>query len=770
MKKNNRHFFLSVLTLALLTGGVATSLVACGGDDLTIDTYYAVTYTADSHSRIVSVDTTALPETILEGETLSFKVEVDSGYAILTVKNGNSKLTADAGGVYKVEHVASDVAINVVTSQLEIASLSYTGELANPVQYDGATLDVSGLTFVGTYSDSTIVEISVDQLNLPTIYVGSDVYVTLVSDDDISVKIEGLTVEYTISYDLGSTLSWAEGYTAKTSYLNEAFTLPTVDDLSVIYGKGEKAFEGWYFDSSYTEEATIDESTTGNRTLYAKVAHFSSLTPTIIAVEGSAELQVSGVVEAAAASENVKLVVSSDDGYEKDVVATIDPETYAFTASYDLAELQVEGKRYNLQLYYSDSEYIDLSKDDANMGTSIVVEKTVDGQDYNYTYSFKEYDGSLKVVFDISSVINPWDYITIMTSLVDDESGIKLIATGSITEEGLQYGYKDYLQLSIYGYDDATKESETFAVDPLYDGNDFTFTFDLTLLQYKGVWYDLTLRVADKEYLTLSPSQASDYNEILYTAGNTYKYESWDNILKINVLDHVDAIYNITSTSFVSDETGYYLTSTGTFSGCTVDDIYIKFNDDGTPIHPTDNGDGSFAFTVDLSTLATGDNYVKIAAQSTEPTKDDYGEFPFDSFVGATRAIALDNSAVVYLKRWDNFGSGLIIVKDDSVVSSAYVSLIADEEGKPTLISSDLSYTFDVQYSVDWATITSSDGKIDLSSVSGLTSGTTFYLHDSAGANLATKNFDKLASVTYAGLTYSTLISRQDVQIAVTNA
>jgi hypothetical protein len=627
-EKNNRHFFLSVLTLALLTGGVATSLVACGGaSEVPIDTYYAVTYSADSHSRIVSVDGSALPETILKGADFSFKVEVDAGYAVLTVKNGNSKLTAGDDGVYKVENVVSDVAINVVTSQLEIESLSYTGELTNPIQYDGATLDVTGLTFLGTYSDSTSVDISVDQLTLPTIYVGSEVYVTLTSDENVSVKIEGLTVEYTINYDLGSTLSWAEGYTAKTSYLNEAVTLPTVDDLSVIYGKGEKAFEGWYFDSSYTEEASFDETTFGNKTLYAKVAHFSTLNPTIVAIEGSAELQVSGVVEAAKASENVKLVVSSDDGYQKDVVATIDPDTYAFTADFDLAELQAEGKWYNLQLYYSDSEYIDLSKDDANMDTEVVVEKTVDERNYNYTYSFKEYNGALKVSFDIASVIDPWDYITLTTSLVDDDNGTNLIVEGSIAEDGLQYGYKDHLQLSIYGYDDATKESETFAVDPLYDGDDFTFTFDLTLLQYKGVRYDLNLKVAADQYVTLTPSQASDYSETLYTAGNTYKYESWENILKINVLDHVDAIYNITSSSFLSDETGYYLTSTGTFAGCTVDDIYIKFNDDGTPIHPTDNGDGTFTFTADLSVLATGDNYVKIAAKLSEPTNADYGDF-----------------------------------------------------------------------------------------------------------------------------------------------
>jgi hypothetical protein len=388
---------------------------------------YVLTFTPDSHSHFAAVSG-SLPTTVGSGGSVSFKVTFDEGYGLTSVSVGTAKLTA-VDGVYTVSDIVSDVTIYAYSHLLAVSSLSYEGTPTAAVQYDGEILNTSGLTFTATYDDESQAVIAAAELILPTLAVGADI---VVSCGDADVTITGITIEYKLVFSLSGVATFKASAFVPGGYLSDGVTLPTAEDLAIDYGEGTDAFQGWYFDAACTEDAVFTTETSGNKTLYAKWDNFGDLSVSIgLAESGAPTLTVTGTVLAVASSAAVSLWVGTDEA------TTEIGEDYALASTYDLTRLAEKGKWYDLHLYYSSSNYIDLVSDEADLTTEVAFNGVV--------YLFQVWSGTLKVEYEDAPSIN---YVVSSVSFALDGTTAYLVIDG--TYSGTNVTASD-LSLSLDG-------------------------------------------------------------------------------------------------------------------------------------------------------------------------------------------------------------------------------------------------------------------------------------------------------------------------------
>lgn len=126
-----------------ITGGVET---------------HNVTFNTDEHATVslAAEETATLTDgvaTVNEGDDLRFTVAADEDYTVDSVMAGETKLEADAEGIYTLPAVGADTTVTITTKEVEKASytVTFTGDNAT-VSVDGAETTSTTVTEGGSVS------------------------------------------------------------------------------------------------------------------------------------------------------------------------------------------------------------------------------------------------------------------------------------------------------------------------------------------------------------------------------------------------------------------------------------------------------------------------------------------------------------------------------------------------------------------------------------------------------------------------------------------
>lgn len=106
--------FLSVVTISALVALGTFAVTSCQPETHVETTKYKVTYSTGGGYNLTGLKT----EGYAEGETVTFKVEPDSGKRVTEVKAGSETLTANASGEYSFTMGTSDVTITVTVEDI----------------------------------------------------------------------------------------------------------------------------------------------------------------------------------------------------------------------------------------------------------------------------------------------------------------------------------------------------------------------------------------------------------------------------------------------------------------------------------------------------------------------------------------------------------------------------------------------------------------------------------------------------------------------------
>ena len=106
--------FLSVVTISALVALGTFAVTSCQPETTVETTKYKVTYSTGGGYNLTGLKT----EGYAEGETVTFKVEPDSGKRVTEVKAGSETLTANASGEYSFTMGKSDVTITVTVEDI----------------------------------------------------------------------------------------------------------------------------------------------------------------------------------------------------------------------------------------------------------------------------------------------------------------------------------------------------------------------------------------------------------------------------------------------------------------------------------------------------------------------------------------------------------------------------------------------------------------------------------------------------------------------------
>ena len=106
--------FLSVVTISALVALGTFAVTSCQPETPVETTKYKVTYSTGGGYNLTGLKT----EGYAEGETVTFKVEPDSGKRVIEVKAGSETLTANASGEYSFTMGTSDVTITVTVEDI----------------------------------------------------------------------------------------------------------------------------------------------------------------------------------------------------------------------------------------------------------------------------------------------------------------------------------------------------------------------------------------------------------------------------------------------------------------------------------------------------------------------------------------------------------------------------------------------------------------------------------------------------------------------------
>ena len=510
---------------------------------------YTVTWQSGSSYSFTTDQGEALPSSqeVDGGSTLKFKVVVpDETMGVTKVVAGDDTLTADANGVYSVT-VNSDISVAALVERLALVSIAVTTAPSRVEYIAGETLDTAGMVVTATYNNnatSVLTQYEVRYTTGTALAVG-DTKVTIVSGT-VSCELTGLSVREAQPFvNLSVTLSAVEGKPVLTVagtlgdatsatlaikncgkhnavYEGKNFTI-TVDLATVIAGATAGDWldlqlfhsETDYIDLQKAQATNYDEVVEYNdrkyyfadwdndlKIVWADAKPFTNVTATLESVGGVPTLTVKGTLgTATSATLEIKNCGKHNATYNgKD-----------FTISVDLATVMASAKSgdwLDLKLYYGESSYLDLYKEQATNYDGKVV-----GNGRKYFFASwgetEESPQALKIVWADASLYESVDVTLEMVG------GVPTLTIKGVLESATMAT----LEIKNCGKHTAT-----------YNGNEFTISVDLATVMAEadaGDWLDLKLYHSESAYIDLEDIHATNYESSIEHNGRRYFFRSW---------------------------------------------------------------------------------------------------------------------------------------------------------------------------------------------------------------------------------------------------
>lgn len=314
----------------------------------------------------------------------------------------------------------------------------------------------------------------------------------------------------------------------------------------------------------------------------------------LVDVAGAATLRVSGTYSGTTGSD---LFLRIRTGAQ-----TVDVGNSSTTAGqsffeYDLAPLTQAGTWYDLVAGVTSSgQLVDLRDSIADLSQNLQVGARI--------YSFHEYNHDLKVAFDVvtsSFEINSAEILNV--------SGVPTLHVEGATT-GLANG-DVFLRIRSGGetFDLANTASTAGAAE---------FDFDLSTLTQAGVWYDILAGVTPSGTLTDVSDSIASMVQTVDLDGRHYAFHEYNHLLKVSY-DDVNTGVTVTSTDFTVIDGHPVLHITGTVSGTTPDDAFVRLESAGQSVTLPNSATapGSALFTYDLSGITDLDSAYSISSGIT---------------------------------------------------------------------------------------------------------------------------------------------------------
>ena len=278
--KKGRKLIVTALSMVALFGIGVGALVGCGGNgdggkSQQVEGTYSVEWTVPEHARVTVEGASELPTSVPEDSAISFTVEVDSGYAVDSVKANNKKIslknekytvgiTKDTTIVIEVSEAVSDLTVSTKPTKLTYIA--------------GDELDVTGMVVevtLGTGGKKTLTLGGDDGYTVfPTVFEGGEtsfevtykkqtIKVDLDSVVEYLVKIDAnggrYTADYLASLEAKNLHNYKQenGVITFTYYNNMSSSVPMPKASDVT--NGDSILTGWSY-----EEASISNNTAAN--------------------------------------------------------------------------------------------------------------------------------------------------------------------------------------------------------------------------------------------------------------------------------------------------------------------------------------------------------------------------------------------------------------------------------------------------------------------------------------------------------------------------
>lgn len=208
-----------------------------------------------------------------------------------------------------------------------------------------------------------------------------------------------------------------------------------------------------------------------------------------------------------------RLALRQDGGQIIYAPNTGDAENLVFDL--DLSPMQAEGTWYDI--------YIEIEETHAiyDLRAGLCDDSSVQWE--ANTYSFKQYDGALKVTFAVDRL----GKTEASLELIDGKPMLVVITklAGDQTFEGVSSCME--IRYSINGVKTVLQRVENSSDKP----NELKFCFDMSQMTQAGNWHDIVVVIGDTE--TEVTSGAVDTSQTLSHGGRTYCFKVWNDLLKI---------------------------------------------------------------------------------------------------------------------------------------------------------------------------------------------------------------------------------------------
>lgn len=469
MKKNLQKLF-TLLSIATLAPVVVTT-VSCGKKEVEKQER-TITWQKDDSVTIVVDGYDSLPSKLKDGTEITFTVTVSSGYKLDRVRV-NSKRISPTDGKYKVT-IKSDTTIAVSAIE-EVESLTIVTQPTKLKYYAGDEIDVTGLTVKAKYKTGREVTLEKGaggyETNILTFQGGETSYDVIYGELKQTIQLSEVT-RYKVSFNPngGQIL---DSYLAK--YVSHVKSDSNPSGTIYDYNKDENGIITFAYFTDLAidiELPTADEITkTGykfiswkngekitkntNKTLDIK-ADWQKIIIQVTNLELKIENNKPLMIMTGVGGVDDKVTLFLYEGNDKvqlvgDSYDVKDGES--FNAKFDLTKLKdartdddktFEGKWMDIRFLVGDPtdvencEMMEVFKDDLpNLNIDDKIK--LDG----FVYSFAEYNGALKVLFNKSEYSFSVSFNKNETTNVES-----LTLSGSINQQAM---YNKVLGISFYG-------------------------------------------------------------------------------------------------------------------------------------------------------------------------------------------------------------------------------------------------------------------------------------------------------------------------------
>ena len=311
----------------------------------------------------------------------------------------------------------------------------------------------------------------------------------------------------------------------------------------------------------------------------------------LVDVSGVSTLRVSGTVSGTGSSDVFLRIRTGAQTVDVPNTGT----SGAVLFEYDLASLTQSGAWYDLLVGVTTTGSLtDISDSVATLSQTIT--------NGNRIYSFHEYNNDLKV-----EAVN---VVTSVTSaqLVSVSGVATLRVTGTVS--GVDNG-DVFLRVRTAGQTVNVPNTGS-------PSGALLFEYGLSPLTEEGAWYDLLIGVTPTGTLTDLPVSAADMSQSVSQAGRAYGFRDFSGQLKVT-FDNVPIALSVTSAELVNASGVATLQVSGTVSGTTNDDVFLRISTAGQTfdLPNTATAQGTATFTYDLAGLTESGEWYTVEAGVT---------------------------------------------------------------------------------------------------------------------------------------------------------